>query len=58
VNELSAADRLARVIDTQRELAAAGGDIEQVMRLIAERCQDLTGADGAMVSLLRGNDSS
>ena len=26
------------------------------MRLIAERCQDLTGADGAMVSLLQGND--
>ena len=29
-----AAERLARVIETQRQLAAAGGDIELVMRLI------------------------
>ena len=53
---VGAAERLAQVIETQRELAAAGGDMETVMRLIAERCQKLTGAEGAMVSLLQGND--
>jgi diguanylate cyclase (GGDEF)-like protein/PAS domain S-box-containing protein len=56
VSRTGAAERLARVIETQRELAAVGGDLETVMRVIAERCQDLTGADGAMVSMLQGND--
>jgi diguanylate cyclase (GGDEF)-like protein/PAS domain S-box-containing protein len=56
VSGSGAAARLARVIETQRELAAAGGDMATVMRLIAERCEDLTGADGAMVSLLQGNE--
>ena len=56
VSGSAAAERLAQVIETQRTLAAAGGDMNTVMRLIAERCQELTGADGAMVSLLQGND--
>ena len=46
VSGSGAAERLAHVIETQRALAAAGGDMETVMRLIAERCQELTGADG------------
>ncbi len=50
------AERLARVIETQRDLTATGGDVETVMRRMAERCQVLTGADGAMVSLLQGDD--
>ena len=48
--------RLARIIETQRDLAAAGGNARTVMRLMAERCQTLTGADGAMVSILQGDD--
>jgi hypothetical protein len=49
-------ERLARIIETQRDLVAVGGDLGTVMRLMAERCQVLTGADGAMVSMLQGGD--
>jgi diguanylate cyclase (GGDEF)-like protein/PAS domain S-box-containing protein len=51
------AERLTRIIETQRDLAAVGDDLDTVMRLMAERCQVLTGADGAMVSLLREDDT-
>jgi diguanylate cyclase (GGDEF)-like protein/PAS domain S-box-containing protein len=51
------AERLTRIIETQRDLAAVGDDVETVMRLMAERCQVLTAADGAMVSLLRDDDT-
>ena len=50
------AERLSRIVETQRDLAAVGGDMETVMRLMAERSQVLTGADGAMVSILQGDD--
>ena len=53
---LGGAERLALIIETQRDLVAVGGDVESVMRLMAERCQPLTGADGAMVSMLEGDD--
>ena len=53
---LGGAERLALIIETQRDLVAVGGDVESVMRLMAERCQALTGADGAMVSMLEGDD--
>jgi diguanylate cyclase (GGDEF)-like protein/PAS domain S-box-containing protein len=49
-------ERLARVVDTQRDVAAAGLDLEHVMELIAERAMDLTCAQGAMVSLIDGDD--
>src|SRR5262249_28682098 len=49
-------NRLARVIETQRDIDAAGLDRERVMGLIAERAMDLTRAEGAMVSLLEGED--
>ena len=51
---LGGAERLALIIETQRDLVAVGGDVESVMRLMAERCQALTGADGAMVEHARG----
>jgi GAF domain-containing protein len=53
---LGGAERLALIIETQRDLVAVGGDVESVMRLMAERCRALTGADGAMVSMLEGDD--
>ena len=37
-------------------IAAAGLDPERVMALLVERSQALTGADGAMVSLLDGSE--
>ncbi len=46
--------RLALIVKTQREIAMAGDDLEAVMRLIAERSQAITGADGAMVNLIDG----
>jgi diguanylate cyclase (GGDEF)-like protein/PAS domain S-box-containing protein len=51
------ATRLERIIATQRDIAAAAsGDLEQVMRVIVERAQALTRAEGAMVSLIEGDD--
>ena len=46
--------RLSLIVETQREIAMAGDDLEAVMQLVAERCQDITGADGAMVNLIEG----
>jgi hypothetical protein len=46
------AERLAHIVDTQREIVAAGNDLESVMRLVAERSQAITGSDGAMVNLI------
>jgi diguanylate cyclase (GGDEF)-like protein/PAS domain S-box-containing protein len=50
------ADRLERIIATQRDIAAAAGDLERVMGVIVERAQALTQADGAMISLIDGDD--
>ena len=49
-------ERLARVVETQRDIAAAGVDLESVMQLIVERSQALTVADGAFVSLIDGEE--
>jgi diguanylate cyclase (GGDEF)-like protein/PAS domain S-box-containing protein len=51
------ANRLERIIATQRDIAAAAsGDLEHVMHVIVERAQALTRAEGAMVSLIDGDD--
>jgi GAF domain-containing protein len=47
-------ERLSLIIETQREIARAGNDLEAVMQLVAERAQAITGADGAMVDLIDG----
>jgi diguanylate cyclase (GGDEF)-like protein/PAS domain S-box-containing protein len=49
-------ERLARIAETQRELAAAGVDLASVMQLIAERSMALTKADGAIVNLIEGDE--
>jgi PAS domain S-box-containing protein len=41
-------ERLERVVETQRDIAAAGVDLQGVMRLIVERSQALTKAEGAV----------
>jgi PAS domain S-box-containing protein len=51
------ANKLERIIATQRDIsAAASGDLEHVMQVIAERAQALTRAQGAMVHLIDGED--
>jgi diguanylate cyclase len=49
------ADRLERIIATQRDIAAAD-DLEQVMQVVVERAQALTRAEGAMISLIEGDE--
>ena len=44
------------VIEVQRAVSAAGLDSETVMRVIAERSQALTGASGAVIETLDGED--
>ncbi|HET9465148.1 MAG TPA: PAS domain S-box protein, partial [Gemmatimonadales bacterium] len=44
------------VIEVQRAVSAAGLDSETVMRVIAERSQALTGASGAVIETLEGED--
>jgi diguanylate cyclase (GGDEF)-like protein/PAS domain S-box-containing protein len=48
--------RLAGVIDAQRAVDAAGLDLDAVMELIVERAMELTRAEGAMVSLIDGDE--
>ena len=48
--------RLSRVVETQAEIAGADLELEGVSQLIAERAQELTGADGATVSILDGEE--
>jgi diguanylate cyclase (GGDEF)-like protein/PAS domain S-box-containing protein len=48
-------ERLSLIVETQRDIAEAGHDLEAVMQLVAERSQALTGADGAMVNLIEGD---
>ena len=50
------AERLSRIVETQRDIAAAGFDLDSVMQLIVERSQALTVAEGAIVSLLEDDD--
>ena len=56
-HERKDAERLSLIVETQREIAGAGNDLESVMRLVAERSQAITRADGAMVNLLEGGDT-
>jgi diguanylate cyclase (GGDEF)-like protein/PAS domain S-box-containing protein len=49
-------ERLERVVETQRDIASAGVDLEGVMKLIVERSQALTVAEGAIVSMIDGDD--
>jgi diguanylate cyclase (GGDEF)-like protein/PAS domain S-box-containing protein len=49
-------ERLARIIETQRDIAGAGLDLQGVMELIVDRSMALTRAEGAMVSLVEGDE--
>jgi two-component system cell cycle sensor histidine kinase/response regulator CckA len=47
--------KLAEIVETQRDIAAAGLDLEAVMQLIAERALRLTEGQGAAVNLIEGD---
>jgi diguanylate cyclase (GGDEF)-like protein/PAS domain S-box-containing protein len=49
-------ERLERIVETQRDIAAAGVDLQAVMELIIDRAMALTGADAGMVSLIDGDE--
>ena len=44
------------MVETQAEIAAADLELDGVSQLIAERAQELTGATGATVSILDGEE--
>jgi len=48
---------LSRLVETQAKIAAADLGLEGAAQLIAERAQELTDADGAMVRILDGADA-
>lgn len=48
--------RLAVVIATQQEIALCHPNLDAVMAVIAKRTQDLTGADGAVIEILEGDE--
>ena len=53
--ERSELELLRAVIDTQRLLHAHPHDLDEVLNVVLERSQDLTGADAAVVQLLEGS---
>ena len=50
------ADRLRMIIDTQSLINAAALDLDEVMRVVTEQAQLLTGADGGVVEMVEGDE--
>jgi len=53
--KLNSDQRLSLIIETQREIFAAGEELHAAMQMVAERSQAILGADGAMVNLIDGD---
>jgi diguanylate cyclase (GGDEF)-like protein/PAS domain S-box-containing protein len=53
--KLNSDQRLSLIIETQREISAAGDELHAAMQMVAERSQAILGADGAMVNLIDGD---
>jgi diguanylate cyclase (GGDEF)-like protein len=49
-------DRLLAIIELQNVIAAAGMNADEVMRVVADRAENLTAGTGAMVGLVEGDD--
>jgi diguanylate cyclase (GGDEF)-like protein/PAS domain S-box-containing protein len=47
---------LPRIIETQRDIAAADLDLDAIMKLVCERTQELTHADGSSILMLDGEE--
>ncbi|HEX7526293.1 MAG TPA: PAS domain S-box protein [Gaiellaceae bacterium] len=48
--------KLAKIVETQRDIAAVGLDLEAVMQLIADRALLFTRGDGSAVNLMEGDE--
>jgi len=48
-------ERLSRIFQTQREIAAAGNDLAEMTRIVLDRSRAITGAEGAMLCLVDGD---
>jgi PAS domain S-box-containing protein len=48
--------RLAAIIATQFDIATAGLSLDKVMRMVASRTETLTGADGAVIEMVEGDE--
>ncbi|MBV8980076.1 MAG: GGDEF domain-containing protein [Acidimicrobiia bacterium] len=53
---LDEATRLRSIIETQREINEVILDPDEVMRVVTERAQEMTGASGAVVELVEGDE--
>jgi diguanylate cyclase (GGDEF)-like protein/PAS domain S-box-containing protein len=49
-------ERLSRIFQTQREIAAAGNDLAEMTRIVLDRSRSITGAEGAMLCLVDGEE--
>lgn len=49
-------EHLSKVIATQQEIAIRNPNLDAVMAVIAERTQDLTRADGAVIEMVEGDE--
>lgn len=50
------ANRLSAIVETQAAVAAAVPDLNRVLQLVTERAQGLTGAGGAVIELVDGDE--
>jgi hypothetical protein len=48
--------QLADIVATQQAVAMAPLDLDEILKLVIQRAQALTGADGAVVGLVEGDD--
>ena len=53
---LSEVERLHYVVETQRMINVISLDAESVMKAVVERARAATGADGALVELIDGDE--
>ena len=56
VEDTDRGERLRKIIESQRDIAAADLDLGAVMTLICERTQELTTADGGSILMLEGDE--
>ena len=54
--KIDLAERLASIVKTQEEIASIGPDRDAVMRIVTDRLRELTGAEGAVIEIVRGDE--
>lgn len=56
MSQMDLAERLAAIVKTQEEVASLRPQKSEIMRLVADRASELTGADGAVVEIVRKDE--